>query len=542
MKRIYLVWLLLISVNAWSADVLRVRYLDTTGAYSEAVYMKRDLTGNMVFRDKYHAEISLSELSGISGSYVHQIPDVYEVDPTGARGYDTVTSAAIAATAAGGGVIYVWPGTYDGIVTLGSGVHLYGVTGRSEQTLLEAPSTGSAVVIAEGGNYISGVTIRNTAASSTANSAILLSGTGFSTLKLERVTLLHSAGWGLLRCDDDNDAMTIRDCDFVGGARQIWTMGTLSATNCFFLRIDSTTSETITIRSTTKAMGVYDCVINGSEVSHRVFRFESAGGALYAQGLILLDGAEGDLFQADTASGSVQYAGVNATGVGAAGVTGTRFERMPETYGGQSIFRPSTSDPGVLVYKKSGAESGRFVEGQDSDTTVRFYVGPDGYFWPNYGSPNVRACLTAGGAVASIVTKQLRSNSGGAEFYELEYDDSTTMTACWTFLAEDYDVTTDTAYITLFFEVEDSAATQGWSFGSCTYTSGSAVNQTLVWDTGKTVANCTADVMLQSSEIAWQYPTWPITEDGMCTFALRNEATGGAGIVNVFRVRVRWGR
>lgn len=91
----------------------------------------------------------------------------YVVGPVGYAGYQTVQSAVTAAESAGGGIVYIQPGTYTENVTMGMNVHIFGIVGASGNTGLtidggEVPSV----------NIIGNFTLDVTAAPETATTVI----------------------------------------------------------------------------------------------------------------------------------------------------------------------------------------------------------------------------------------------------------------------------------------------------------------------------------------------------------------------------------
>lgn len=74
----------------------------------------------------------------------------YVVGPVGAAGYQTIQSAITAANAAGGGVVYIQPGSYTENLTLFSGVDLYGTPAVSQNQGASTSITGTHTPPASG--------------------------------------------------------------------------------------------------------------------------------------------------------------------------------------------------------------------------------------------------------------------------------------------------------------------------------------------------------------------------------------------------------
>jgi len=124
----------------------------------------------------------------------------------------------------------------------------------------------------------------------------------------------------------------------------------------------------------------------------------------------------------------------------------------------------------------------------------------------------------------------------------LEYTNASDCTTLWPLVGEDIDTTTETLYVSVYFEAESNAGAVVWDMGTCNYPSGAVLNQVMTWDAGNTVTPAAAAVLSVSPEFEIT-PDWGTSESDLATFALRRDVSdANTGTVNVFAVRLRWQR
>jgi len=511
-------------------------YLTTgrhTAAHSSAYNNALTITGDVGGNATLGAHVADGDVH-----YAHPA-GIYEVDSTGARQYASITVAAAAADDAGGGTILVWPGTYTETFTLAEGVNLIGLSGRSAETRITSDTQGSVVVTAAGDNYIANVSIYNSATGYDQNSAVRKVHGGSKTLKLEQCYLQQTNGWGLL---STNAAGTIqcREVDFAGGDRQVYATGIVEMFGCYCYRTESTTRETLSIRDASQTWHVRNCIFKGNDTQVGLVKFYTASGGLYIQNCNLYGGSDAALFQSDTAAGEILSNNVNALVVGSDDITYNRYEVLGQTFSGQLTLKGHDGETPLVTYPSSAVDY--MAQWQDATGAVVAYIAYDGTYWPDPSGAWNRLYLTAQGAVSSTPTKQKRSLASGVEMYELEFDDTITGVAWWTFVGLDVDQTTDTLYCRVYYECETSAATTSWSLATCNVSSGSALSQTPTWSSAQNLTPAGSAVLSISDEFEVT-PDWGTSERDLVSIGLRREiADDNTGVVNVFGILLRWQR
>lgn len=115
----------------------------------------------------------------------------YVVGPVGQGGYQTIQSAVTAAGAAGGGIVYIQPGTYTENVTMGVGVDLVAFVGTSGNTGLGIPG-GEEPSVKIIGNFTLDVTAATSVPTTEIKNIQLSANSGTVFTYLGNVALLES--------------------------------------------------------------------------------------------------------------------------------------------------------------------------------------------------------------------------------------------------------------------------------------------------------------------------------------------------------------
>ena len=382
MFRILLVFFVLVA-STRAAEVIDLKFLDGSGAYPTPVYIDRDGSGNMVFRDAATAEISLEMLAlggdggdgltsatgdarylRIDGSNSPVTGDVavsgtlaaddianhlteaeinallndrlpgsgfgglYPVYVDGSGTYATVQAAATAAGAAGGGVVILYPGDHAGPVTLPNDVDLIGFA--RENCTIGADRPGTGVVMAEGTHIFSHVTIENYSELDSRNSALVLLSANGASVVLVSDCVLSGLGSGTLY-GPNAAQVNVRDSLVFGAYRIVSTSGTMVMSNAGLYRTGVGTEETFTmLGSGGGGWSISSSYLFGAGTAG-TFLFTDDNSTLDLRGFNQALGAETTLFQAGSATGTLTMSGTNFEALGGGGgITITPYEMSPD--------------------------------------------------------------------------------------------------------------------------------------------------------------------------------------------------------------------